>query len=259
MIIDSDGRVWRCPGASCEEIKATAALWRAAGIDVKVKPGLASNARMAEPSDWDREAAAMYESGRSLCHVAGQMKCSTDRVRGALRRCGMMARKKGPAQTSDERTQIMIERYQSGATLQQIGDEHHISRERVRQLLVRAGFDPHPHGWNRVQRRIAREADVQRRVELGDTLPDIAAALGISSGSVARIYRRIGVGSPLRPGRRQTTRTKRAIEMFDAGASLEDIAASLGFKNKIAVSSTLYRYGRTLQRREMVQAQETRA
>lgn len=259
MIIDADGRVWICRGASREEIVATVALWRSRGIDVRMKPDdPPKSSRMRKPSTWDREAAARYESGLSIQHVARQMVCGVDKVRAALRRCGVEARKTGPSRSSDERTKSMIERYQSGATLQQIGDEHHISSERVRYLLVRAGFDPLPSGWRKIEKRRERDAEIKRLVESGETVSDIAAAFGMHADSVSKAYRRLGIEPPPRVGRKKT-RTKRALAMFDAGASLDEIVKGLGYKNKATVSAFLHRYGRTLERREMAKAQEAQA
>ncbi len=42
------------------------------------------------------------------------------------------------------RNKAVVEAYQSGATYQQIGDKHGISRERVRQILKRAGVKARP-------------------------------------------------------------------------------------------------------------------
>jgi uncharacterized protein YoaH (UPF0181 family) len=45
-----------------------------------------------------------------------------------------------------DRNADMIEKYKSGATLQQIGNLHGITRERVRQIMNRAGIDPMSSG-----------------------------------------------------------------------------------------------------------------
>lgn len=88
-----------------------------------------------------------------------------------VRRCCQFSRVKprrgyqgGHSDNTDERTNVIKDLFLAGATLQEVGDKHGISRERVRQILKRAGVPTKAGGKSKkaadnvVQRKTDKDA-----------------------------------------------------------------------------------------------------
>jgi hypothetical protein len=75
---------------------------------------------------------------------------------------------------------------EQGMTLQEIGDEYGITRERVRQIIEPFGFEPH-HGRRKRGEREATLRDVFERIYSGaSSVEDEYRSLGYSSGDGLR-------------------------------------------------------------------------
>jgi hypothetical protein len=86
----------------------------------------------------------------------------------------------------------MADSYAAGATLQDIGDEHSLSRERVRQILRYAGYDLNElkaKARAARSRRMRREhgSTIREMLSPGRTANEVAAALGVTADLVKRI------------------------------------------------------------------------
>src|SRR5574343_1056539 len=79
----------------------------------------------------------------------------------------------------------VVRRYRANDTLQAIGDDFGISRERVRQIVIQAGETPRRH-LRDLSAGIAMYAE-------GKSMADIADALNCGQQSVAGFLRRNGV------------------------------------------------------------------
>lgn len=88
---------------------------------------------------------ASYNNGKRIADIAHNFGLSTPsiqqiindgRARGVVTRKGRIQESTSPA-----RIAAIVERYQSGATLEVIGEEFGVTRERIRQILDRAGVD----------------------------------------------------------------------------------------------------------------------
>ncbi len=93
---------------------------------------------------------------------------------------------------SRRRAAQMADVYVAGATLQDIGDEYSLSRERVRQILCEAGYDLDElkaEAKRARRRRIRREHGpaIREALTLGQTPSEVAAALGVPVDLVKRI------------------------------------------------------------------------
>lgn len=96
------------------------------------------------------EMIALYRSGLTLKAVAERFATSETTVLAALKEVGIARRARYaeqpiPAALAAEhpdadRVDLMVGMYRGGATLQQIGHHFSLTRERVRQLLKRAGI-----------------------------------------------------------------------------------------------------------------------
>lgn len=92
-----------------------------------------------------------------------------------------------------DRARLFARRYREGATLNEIGQESAITRERVRQVLVRAGYRMSELKVEsaRARRKLEVEENTDRVVPMlaaGELRPqEVASTLGISSEVVRRI------------------------------------------------------------------------
>lgn len=99
---------------------------------------------------------------------------------------------------SPDRDRIIGEQYLSGRSLEDVGQEHGVTRERIRQILKRDGIEERHQGFNQPRRVVARIA-LQARQE-------------------ANAARKLRI---------DTERAK-VRELYDAGQSYFDIAQALG-------------------------------
>ena len=112
------------------------------------------------------------------------------------RRTTRRAGGRAPGVEDPVRAKAMHDRYLEGRTLQEVGDEFGITRERVRQVFVAAGY----HSRRRGERRALRESEDDLRFEevvaayreIGD-LDETAERVGMSVGRVRGVLARQNV------------------------------------------------------------------
>lgn len=81
--------------------------------------------------------------------------------------------------------QEMAAAYQSGQRLDQIMAVAHMSRERVRKILVEQGVTIRPPGWSREMRLTPDE--IAKAYRSGATLRDLARRAGVADKVVRRV------------------------------------------------------------------------
>lgn len=96
-----------------------------------------------------------------------------------------------PPAPSNDRSQRMARMYQDGQTLQQIGDQFNITRERVRQILRKQDVPSEGHRAYSVAAKA--EKAVLRLTREGYTIPQIAKAVGDCQMNVRQVLKRAGV------------------------------------------------------------------
>lgn len=135
----------------------------------------------------------------------------------------------------DLRSQEMAHRYIAGETLQSIAADFDITRERVRQILRKAGVPSQGFRPQHMSRpRSTAEDRAERCVELlreGKTLVQIAEAVGDYVWNVRTALARRGHHSPRKgPPIKESTKVRAEIaaQMYNEGATSTVIAARLG-------------------------------
>lgn len=126
----------------------------------------------------------------------------------------------------------MARAYVAGATLQEIGDEHGLSLERVRQILRDAGYEPEDlkKKAKAARRRVIRREHgpaIREMLGLGRTPHEVAAALDVPED----IVKRIDAGDPAYARTRKVIRRKSHQVKYseeDVIACLQQANAALG-------------------------------
>lgn len=113
------------------------------------------------------------------------------------------------AASGDDRIRQIVRLYSAGATLEQVGEEFGITRERVRQLIVDAGYEVSAlkrKGARARRRRMLAEHDQAIRDLLTQGKPpvDVAAALGLPLD----VVREVDSSNPDYARHRKVSRTK---------------------------------------------------
>jgi hypothetical protein len=131
----------------------------------------------------DQKMKALFEAGKSSKEIAIETGFSLQTVYGALRREGvelLIGAPRRRARPKGDRNAAIIEKYKNGASVNQIGTEYGVTRERVCQIL-------RPHNLTNIkleQRRVARELAESEREAIkekmkGDRAAQVAAAIEI--------------------------------------------------------------------------------
>lgn len=150
------------------------------------------------------EIAAAYSAGEPIDQISARTGVSVATVRTIARAFGArlpyghvprVGRPKGPH--NPDRDKLICEQYNSGRSLEDVGQEHGVTRERIRQILVREGVSERHNAFNMPRRVGAR------------------ALAEIKTSKSAERLARFALD-------RATVR-----EMYDAGATYEDIAGTL--------------------------------
>lgn len=136
-----------------------------------------------------------------------------------------------PTPPEDARTSQMAKMYRGGATLQEIGDKFGLTHERVRQLLRKDGIEslgrrPEHKTGNIKINRIDRE-QFAMDYRSGITLEVLADAYGVSSATIRKLIRQMGL--PMR-GRKSFQRHElaaRAADLYRRGVRVREITKSL--------------------------------
>jgi hypothetical protein len=208
--------------------------------------------------EWAPRARELYESGLSVVHVAAEVGSNQGTVRSALLRLGVQFRGPGggASRKNAERNKAIVAAYEDGErNASEVAKQFGISRERVRQVLVRAGITTDGPGSKEAREREARYATIKRLwQEEGKTAAEIGQSTGISTATVLKVMREMGYTVEKRS--RITAKTRRALMMFRAGTSVAEITKALGYTNEIACRATLHRHGESDQIRAMREAAE---
>lgn len=132
------------------------------------------------------DAAEMYRQGSPLREVAAEFGVSPRIIRLHLIRFGVVMRPVGAPAKAD--TAAMADAYAKGQTLQEVADAYGVHRTAVLFRFERAGIK------RRKQGRVSphREEIARLRSE-GVRWVDIAKTIGISTGAVHMVARRMGV------------------------------------------------------------------
>lgn len=103
-----------------------------------------------------------------------------------------------PPTPTDDKWVRMAAMYQGGKTLQQIGDKFGVSRERVRQILRKAGVPTEGHRPEHRRSSVAwrKEAEVVALARRGNPLSDIAIAVGDCPMNVRTVLKHYGIKVP---------------------------------------------------------------
>jgi len=126
----------------------------------------------------------------------------------------------------------MADAYVAGATLQGIGEEHSLSRERVRQILRDAGYELNELKAKAKQarrRRMRREQGpaIREMLALGRTPNEVASALGVP----VDLVKRIDANDPSYARTRKVVRRKSYAVKYtedDVVGCLQEANAALG-------------------------------
>jgi len=155
-----------------------------------------------------------------------------------------VATKRVPLTKAERREKLFAERYLAGETLQQIADDYGITRERVRQILRRAGV-PSLGMREEHKRHFELTAADETAIEMlraGARPKDIVQTAGIRKHRVGVLRRHIGLeaaprGTWLkRPDGDELT--ARICELYRAGVPTSEIAAATG----LSAQPCVYRY-----------------
>ena len=206
---------------------------------------------------------AAYEAGVSVTAVAAEHGISSYRVYQTLKEAGARMRRRGPIGVIDhKRAQVIAEMYIAGATMKQLGARYGVTRQRVRQILIRLGVERRSrhilrsrHNWHNWQSRHAHYTRLRPLVlaayEAGETMTMIARKLDVSRPWVRRVLKAAGcppgsVGDERR-AERCMERQAKLRELFDAGLEVDQIAAHVGL-TRGACYAALRRAGRRYER-----------
>src|ERR1035437_7120141 len=92
---------------------------------------------------------ARYRSGESMASIARRYGANPPTIRDVLLRRAISLRSEGAAEATGERRRVVSQMYLGGQTMQQVADHFNLSRERVRQILRKAGTKSRPQGSRR--------------------------------------------------------------------------------------------------------------
>lgn len=173
--------------------------------------------------------------------VEGEWFAPTKAVMAAVAYCSKTG--KLPPTPADDREVVMARRYLGGETLEAIAQDFGLTRERVRQLLRRAGVPTLGHRKEHRRKGLPvtdREREIAALYAAGHTPPRaIYARYDITAPQLAQILRRTQTPTyPVGHWRRHPdadTRARRAVELYRQGVSVPKIAEIVGLPFSTAV------------------------
>lgn len=146
-----------------------------------------------------------------------------------------------PPRPVSDRHAVILARFEGGETLQQIGDDFGITRERVRQIVKKEGGKARGKGNRRRTVPVWSKLDTVRRLAAdGLSIPEIAAAIGDSGQNIRNACLKSGI--TVSRGKRKITPAvvERAFDIaadYKAGISGSKIARKYGIP-----APTIYRF-----------------
>ena len=143
----------------------------------------------------------------------------------------------------EERDAAIVRDYASGDdTMEDIGKRHGVSRERVRQILKRNGYEERGlRGW--AARRLERKEERAKRAlslyDEGLSIKDIAERVGVGASTVGLYLREAGkgrgrswgMGVPRTPPPSEE-QVEEALAMYESGVSGHEVARRTGLGHR---------------------------
>lgn len=123
------------------------------------------------------------------------------------------------------------ERYHKGDTLDAIGKDYGLTRERVRQVLRKYGVES--LGLRQKETTVQARAQIEELAAKGVFVRDIAAKVGVSECSVYLHLSRCGIAVPKAPYPRKPEYVARDAQIaadYQAGMKLRDLCAKYGIQ-----------------------------
>lgn len=131
--------------------------------------------------DRDRQIAIDYSAGTPIEEIAAKAGLRPAVARAIATRLGarlprhLDGRYAAHPTANAERNEKMCAEYLSGDSLEVVGQRYGITRERVRQILVKSGHEERHHGFNAPRRVEARERAIPKMVARDERRARIAA------------------------------------------------------------------------------------
>lgn len=194
-----------------DSLRRLLARWFAPALTPSPTPGQRKLGR--PPIHWSGDRlvslALDYKSGMTLLFLSTKYGCSVETIRKQLRSINVPVRPSGP--TIGERDLIkqgrVVALHEEGKNLEEIGKAMGFSRERARQILVRAGvFERHKISSPKAEERQRIENIVKAAFEKGASLRQTAAETGVPEGLLRHAARRLGLLFRSRPRIRSDAR-----------------------------------------------------
>lgn len=196
-------------------------------------------------SQRDLAIADAYERGASLLECGTRFGCSPSAVRTSLHRAGVATRPKGPRPNSkrDARADAFAAQREAGATLEEIAASAKITRERVRQILTKAGVST-----SSKDRPLTPEqrALVERYIRGSESLGLSASLAGVSAPTFRNWVLRCGYSPRTlkRPmQQRLDDKASEVARLYSQGQKVAEIAVAVGLPHPEAVYRLLGRAG----------------
>lgn len=239
----------------CDELESfspnSPALHYARGVlacgptPARVKPSREPRAYSGRYLPQAEQIVADYVGGKTLLEVGTEYGCGPNLVKRLLNERGIACRFPGPATPTnkkdgpDPRVPEFMAMRANGATLEEIGQHFKLTRERVRQLIVKAGlseqFAERPFK--------PEEIAILQEYANGDPLPMTANKLGVSQVTARQWLERAGI--TIRPSVKSIEGKKlrdaaaaKIARLYTEGLTAKAIADQFGFKKP----EQIYRY-----------------
>ncbi len=216
----------------------------------------AGSRRFAQPPQSPNQAASMaarYAEEVSGLAVAAEFGVDAATVYRAVHAAGGTIRARGPAsgfsKIARTRLEEMVALRAQGKTLDEIGEVFKVTRERVRQILTRGGYDTHTRPLK------PEELQAAQAYADGASLYEMAAKLKVTELVAKKVLRRAGI--PLRKRCRASAvqadaRAERIAELYASGSTLAAIVREVGLKNPNCIYRYLARAGVDFRRRPKI-------
>jgi hypothetical protein len=184
-----------------------------------------------------------YQGGENLDLIAKAMHTSAYAVKDVLREGGIALRTPPRPGVTDEQRDVILRRYQEGASYKSITRELGIGNRKLQAVLLESGPGPRPRSKARFSKQEAQE--VVARFLAGESMAALARSYGTSRYPVVQAIKKAGLQPGPRGNRNQSFTPEQIQEMatrWYAGESQTTIGYSMGLTQS-AVSRALLRAG----------------